>query len=149
MASKIPSEAADITVEVKTEFSLIRGSPYSAGYDICANEDGIINPGDRKLISTGVYMAIPNGYYAHISPRSGLAYKYGIDVLAGICDSDYRGDYKAILLNTGKEIYEFHRGDKIAQVIFKKFETVKFIRVEELSTTERNTGGFGSTDSKN
>lgn len=142
------SEAADITVFIKSKYTLLRGSNFSAGYDLCSNEDGILNPGERKMIGTSVHMDIPNGYYAHICPRSGLAYKYGIDVLAGICDCDYRGEYKVILLNTGKEPFEFKQGDKIAQVIFKKFETVKFCMVDELAPTARGSGGFGSTDKK-
>lgn len=136
---------SDIKVEIKSDYPLVRGSEFSAGYDICSNEDGIIFAGQRKMISTGVYMSLPIGYYAHISPRSGLAYKSGIQVLAGICDSDYRGEYKVILLNTGNDAYDFKKGDKIAQVIFKKFETVEFTHVYQLSETNRGSGGFGST----
>lgn len=139
-------ETNDIKVEIKSKYPLIRGSEFAAGYDICSATDGSLLAGQRQMLPTGVYMSLPSGYYAHICPRSGLAYKNGIQVLAGICDSDYRGEYKVILLNTGNDTYDFKKGDKIAQVIFKKFETVEFTHVDELSETNRGSGGFGSTD---
>ena len=90
-------------------------------------------------------MAIPNGYYGRIAPRSGLAVKKGIDVLAGIIDSDYRGEIMVVLINLGKDAVLYNVGDKIAQIIFSKYETTDFNVVENLDDTNRAEKGFGST----
>ena len=128
---------------------LTRGSCNSAGLDLSSNESGIIEPLSRVMISTGLMIKIPDSYYARIAPRSGLAFKYGIDVLAGVIDSDYRGEIKVILYNTDKnKKYEYKKGDKIAQLIIEKYYDFEIKLVDELDNTQRGYNGFGSTDKK-
>ena len=99
----------------KTPF---RANKTDAGADICSVEDAIITQLERKAIGTGISIEIPEGYYGRIAPRSGLAYKNGIDVLAGVVDSSYRGEIKVILFNTDKEnSFEIKKGERIAQLI--------------------------------
>lgn len=121
-----------------------------AGYDLYSIEDGFLFGSQRKLFKTGVGMGIPPGFYGRIAPRSGLAYKQGLDVLGGVVDANYRGEIGVILLNTtakGEDLQVVHikKGDKIAQLIIEKCHTVKWIEVNQLSETDRGTGGFGST----
>ena len=122
-----------------------RGSVEAAGYDLSyAAEPVILQPMQRMAMSTNVVMEIPEGYYGRIAPRSGLAFKNGIDVLAGVIDSDYRGEIKAILINLGDKPVSFNTGDKIAQIIFEKH--FKFaMEVADINQTNRGEGGFGST----
>lgn len=121
----------------------------SAGMDLRANlqEDVVIAPGERKLISTGLKISLPVGYEAQIRPRSGLALKKGVTVLnsPGTVDSDYIGDIGVILINHGEESFTVSNGDRIAQMVIAKHETVEFEQVESLDETERGAGGFGST----
>lgn len=121
----------------------------SAGMDLRANlqEDVVIAPGERKLISTGLKISLPVGYEAQIRPRSGLALKKGVTVLnsPGTVDSDYIGDIGVILINHGEESLTISNGDRIAQMVIAKHETVEFEQVESLDETERGAGGFGST----
>ena len=121
----------------------------SAGMDLRANlqEDVVIAPGERKLISTGLKISLPVGYEAQIRPRSGLALKKGVTVLnsPGTVDSDYIGDIGVILINHGDESFTVSNGDRIAQMVIAKHETVEFEQVESLDETERGAGGFGST----
>lgn len=121
----------------------------SAGIDLYANitEPVILKPFDRALIPTGLYMSIPEGYEGQIRARSGLALKHGICLANGIgtIDSDYRGEIGVILVNLGKEEYIVNKGDRIAQMIFMKYERVSFLEVDVLDDTERGTGGFGHT----
>lgn len=125
---------------------LVRANPTDAGMDLLASEDKVIPPLSRAVVSTGISMEIPPGYYGRIAPRSGLALRYGIDVLAGVVDSSYRGEIRVILFNTDKEeIFSVRQGDKIAQMIIEKHYNFEFVEVEELSSTERGAGGFGST----
>ena len=127
----------------------IRGTCNSAGLDLFSNENGFINPLSRVMISTGIIVKIPTGYYGRIAPRSGLALKNGIDVLAGVIDSDYRGEIKVILYNTDKDNrYEYKKDDKIAQLIIEKYYDFEINVVNELEDTERGICGFGSTDNK-
>lgn len=121
-----------------------KGTAQSAGYDLYAAESGTIFSKDRKMIDTGIIIEIPDGYYGKISPRSGLALKYGIDVFAGVIDSDYRNNIKCILYNSGEKDFEFKVGDRIAQIIFMKYYNTEFEMVEYINETERK-GGFGST----
>jgi dUTP pyrophosphatase len=119
-----------------------------AGADLRSSEDLVyIGPGQRKLIKTGVSIALPEGYVALIHPRSGLALKNGITVLntPGTIDSGYRGEIAVILYNTGDEVFMVDRGDRIAQMVIQKFETAEFEVVDALTDTERGDGGFGST----
>ena len=123
----------------------IRGSTESAGYDLSSNEEGIIPAGERKLIKTGVKIALIYGTYGRIAPRSGLAYKNGIDVFAGVIDSDYRGEIGVILFNSSKEDFEYKKGDRIAQLIITPILLPSLIQVESLDDTSRGDGGYGST----
>ena len=121
----------------------------SSGMDIRASldESKMINPFERVLIPTGLYIELPNGYEAQIRPRSGLAMKQGITCLntPGTIDADYRGEIKIILINLSKEQQVIQPGDRIAQMIFQKTERALLIPVIELNETERNDGGFGHT----
>ena len=120
--------------------------------DIRADIDDYLTifPGQIALIPTGFTTAIPEGYEAQIRPRSGLAIKHGITVVnsPGTIDSDYRGEVKVALINISKEPYVIFRGDRIAQMVISKVETVAVIEVDELDDTERGDGGFGSTGVK-
>jgi dUTP pyrophosphatase len=120
----------------------------SAGLDLQANIDAVINPTEIVLVPTGLYLEIPQGYEAQIRPRSGLAVKHGITIpnAPGTIDSDYRGEIKVILQNNGKEPFVIKSGDRIAQIVFAKYEQATLILSETLTETERGEGGFGSTN---
>lgn len=123
-----------------------QGSKYAAGYDLYAAEEILVNTMGRKLVKTNISISIPEGYYGRIAPRSGLAYKNGIDVLAGVIDSDYRGDIGVILFNTDHNLdFEVNVGDRIAQIIIEKCHSVNWETVETLDATVRSEGGFGSS----
>lgn len=128
-----------------------RGSIEAAGWDIYADEDVIIQPGKSNVVSTGIAIATPNGTYARLAPRSGLALRNGIDTGAGICDSDYRGEIKVILFNhTENTPFEVHRGDRICQMIITPYVFYgQLTEVNKLTRdSERGTKGFGSTGMK-
>jgi dUTP pyrophosphatase len=119
---------------------------FSAGYDLASTEEVVIAPHERKLVKTGLMLEIPPGYYGRIAPRSGLALKHGIDVFAGVIDSDYRGEIGVILYNSDKEkSFHISTGDRIAQIIFEKCYHFDFENQDILSDTSRGEGGFGST----
>ena len=124
----------------------------SAGMDLRANIDAPITlaPGERKLIPTGIYIALPVGYEAQVRPRSGLALKYGIGLanMLGTVDSDYRADVGVILINLGQENFVVNDGDRIAQMVIAKHETAEWDVVDELDETERGEGGYGHTGVK-
>lgn len=124
----------------------------SAGMDLRANIDApvLIKPLDRKLIPTGLHIALPEGYEAQIRPRSGLTIKKGITIIntPGTIDPDYRGDVGVILVNISNEDFVVQPGDRIAQMVINKFEQAKFEVVEELDETERGEGGYGHTGIK-
>eukprot|EP00542_Grammatophora_oceanica_P014775 CAMPEP_0194028902 /NCGR_PEP_ID=MMETSP0009_2-20130614/2776_1 /TAXON_ID=210454 /ORGANISM="Grammatophora oceanica, Strain CCMP 410" /LENGTH=183 /DNA_ID=CAMNT_0038668433 /DNA_START=191 /DNA_END=742 /DNA_ORIENTATION=+ len=123
-----------------------KGSPLSAGFDLSSAEDKVIpKNGGRALVKTDISVACPAGTYARIAPRSGLAYKKGIDVGAGVVDADYRGPVGVILFNFGDEDFEIKVGDRIAQLILEQYCMVPAVQVEELEDTVRGAGGFGST----
>ena len=141
-------EILQINVKKLSENAIIptQGTKFAAGYDLYATEDAVVAYGTRKLIKTNISMEITPGYYGRIAPRSGLAYKSGIDVLAGVIDSDYRGDIGVILYNTDNNIdFEIKKGDRIAQIIFEACYTATLNTVENLDNTLRQAGGFGST----
>ena len=121
----------------------------SAGMDLRAdlNEDIVLKPLERVLIPTGLKIELPIGYEAQVRPRSGLAAKHGITVLnsPGTIDADYRGEIKVILVNLSNENFTIKHGERIAQMIIAKHETVTLCEVSELSQTERGKGGFGHT----
>jgi len=129
-----------------------KGSDFAAGYDLYALEEVMLNPGEQKLYKTGISMAIPTGYYGRIAPRSGLAYRYSINVHAGVIDSDYRGDIGVILINHSKNLCVITVGTAIAQIIIEACYSPN-VRVleddEDLPESVRNTGGYGSTDKQN
>ena len=124
----------------------------SAGMDLRANIDApvLLKPLDRKLIPTGLHIALPEGYEAQIRPRSGLAIKKGITVIntPGTIDPDYRGDIGVVLVNISNEGFVVQPGDRIAQMVINKFEQAEFEFVEELDETERGEGGYGHTGIK-
>ena len=127
-------------------------TPQSAGMDLRANIDSpiMIKSLDRKLIPTGLHIALPEGYEAQIRPRSGLALKKGITCLntPGTIDSDYRGDVGVILVNLSHEDFVVQPGERIAQMVIGKFDQVEWDAVDDLDETERGEGGFGHTGVK-
>ena len=124
---------------------LLRGSPSSAGFDLCAAEDGCVAPGARLCVGTGLQMEIPAGCYGRIAPRSGLALRFGVDVGAGVVDCDYRGEVKVLLFNHGDADFSFKSGDRVAQLIIERINFCPAVEVSSLSATVRGGGGFGST----
>lgn len=122
-----------------------RGSASAAGYDLFASTTLTVHPNSRVLVPTGISIAIPEGTYGRVAPRSGLALKYGIDVGAGVVDSDYRGPLGVVLFNHSERPFLIATGDRIAQIILEKIITPEVVEVEELSETVRGEGGFGST----
>ncbi len=124
-------------------------TPLSAGMDLRANVDSpiILPPLGRAVIPTGLYIALPPGYEAQVRPRSGLALKKGIGVLnaPGTIDADYRGEIGVILINLSNEDFAVNDGDRIAQMVVARHETVEWQAVEVLDDTERGAGGFGHT----
>jgi len=122
-----------------------RGSSFAAGLDICSIEDVVIGPHQRATARTGLAVAIPHGFYGRVAPRSGLAAKQGLDVLAGVIDSDYRGELCCVLYNTGDAAIVLPAGSKICQLIIEKIITPQATWVNDLDETARGAGGFGST----
>lgn len=124
----------------------------SAGMDLRASltESVTLNPMERRLIPTGLYIELPAGYEAQIRPRSGLALKKGITVLntPGTIDADYRGEIGVILINLSAEPFVIENGERICQMVIARYESAELIEVEELSETERGEGGFGHTGKK-
>ncbi len=124
----------------------------SAGMDLRADlqESIILQPLERTLVKTGLFIELPIGYEAQVRPRSGLAFKKGITVLnsPGTVDADYRGEIGVILVNLSNEVFTIENGERIAQLIIAKHERAQWIEVHELSETTRGEGGFGSTGVK-
>lgn len=122
-------------------------TPHSAGLDLRAHltEAVVLQPGERRLIPTGLRMALPDGWEAQVRPRSGLALKHGVTVLnsPGTIDADYRGPVGVILVNHGAEAFEVVPGERIAQLVFARYERAAWHPVAELDVTERGEGGFG------
>lgn len=127
-------------------------TPESAGMDLRANvaEPVVLRPLERRIIPTGLYMALPPGYEAQVRPRSGLAFKHGITVLnsPGTIDSDYRGELGVLLVNLSNEDFTIQAGERIAQMLIARHEQGEFVEVEELDDTERGVGGYGHTGVK-
>tara|TARA_B100000242_G_C42730390_1_gene340962 strand:- start:34 stop:468 length:435 start_codon:yes stop_codon:yes gene_type:complete len=121
----------------------------SAGLDLRAHikEEINLNPMSRVLIKTGLFIQLPEGYEAQIRPRSGLAYKNGITILntPGTIDADYRGEVGVLLINLSNDTFKIKNGDRIAQMVIAKYEKAEWISVEQLDSTQRGGGGFGST----
>lgn len=127
-------------------------TPFSAGMDLRANLDHsiILNPLERAMIPTGLFIELPAGFEAQIRPRSGLAAKNGITVLnsPGTVDADYRGEVKVILVNLSNTAFEIKDGERIAQMIISRHEQVEWSLVDQLSESERGAGGFGHSGVK-
>ena len=149
-----------MSVEV-LEVTVVNGSDHdlpqysteqSAGLDLRAslNESITLQPGEHRLIPTGLKIALPEGTEAQVRPRSGLAYKHGITVLnsPGTIDADYRGDVGVILINHGKEPFVVENGERIAQLVIARYVQLQWKPTEDLSATDRGAGGFGSTGVK-
>ncbi len=122
----------------------------SAGADIHAylpDGDVIISAGEKEIIPTGIYIEIPVGYEVQVRPRSGLAFKHGVTLLnsPGTIDADYRGEVKVLLINHGKEAFVVKSGERIAQRVFSKYQRGEWESVNQLSDTERGSGGYGSS----
>ena len=124
-------------------------TPQSAGMDLRANIDNpvTLRPMERRLIPTGLYIALPPGYEAQVRPRSGLALKHGVTVLntPGTIDADYRGEIKVILVNLSNTPFVINPGERIAQMVVARHEVVEWEQVDVLDSTQRGQGGFGST----
>jgi dUTP pyrophosphatase len=122
---------------------------FSSGVDLRADVSAsiLIAPMERKLVGTGLKIAIPEGFEAQVRPRSGLAYKHGVTVLnsPGTIDSDYRGELKVLLINLGDKPFEVKRGDRIAQLVVAPYQRIEFKETNSLDDTERGQGGYGST----
>lgn len=116
-----------------------------AGNDLHSTENLIISPSKRALVGTGISIELPVGTYGRIAPRSGLAVKNGIDILAGVIDSTYRGEIKVALINFGDKDFEIKIGDRIAQLIVENYIKVQWILAMELTKSERMKNGFGSS----
>ena len=124
-----------------------RAFPTDAGLDLYNAEESniILNPGERHLFKTDIAVAIPEGYYGRVAPRSGLALKNGLDVMAGVIDSQYRGNVGIVLVNLGQEPVRVSRGSKIAQLIIEKCALLKPVVAETLPESDRGAGGYGSS----
>ena len=117
----------------------------SAGADLRALADAVLDPGQRAAVPTGVRLQIPPGYVGLVWPRSGLAVRHGIDTLAGVIDSDYRGEVAVVLVNHGTDTVRIAAGDRIAQILFQKVERAAVVAAADLDPTARGAGGFGSS----
>jgi dUTP pyrophosphatase len=125
-------------------------TPGSAGLDIRSSESVELKPLERAAVGTGIYLEIPPGFEGQVRPRSGMAMKYGVTLVnsPGTVDSDYRGEIRVIMINLGKETFSVKRGDRVAQIVFAPCTQVRLDATEELSDSERSSGGFGSTGIK-
>jgi dUTP pyrophosphatase len=121
-----------------------RGTNRSAGADLACLEAFTLDPGERKLVSTGLAVEIPPGWYGRVAPRSGLAARHGVDMLAGVIDSDYRLEVKVLMINLGDAPVIFDAGERIAQLIIERAAVCDYVWADELGETERD-GGFSST----
>ena len=125
-----------------------RKSELAAGYDLCSDEELTLPPGQRKTIDTNISIEVPPGHYGRVAPRSGLAVKQGINVMAGVIDADYRGKVGVVLINHSYEHFYVKVGDRIAQLILEKCSMFPVEEITEHTATERGAGGFGSTGMK-
>jgi dUTP pyrophosphatase len=138
--------SAELLVKVEGTGALPEySSADAAGADLRASEDVVIDPGGRAAVATGIHLEIPRGHVGLIWPRSGLAVKHGIDTLAGVVDSDYRGEVRVVLINHGTAPFSIRAGDRIAQMLVQRIERPAFVAASGLGDTVRGAGGFGST----
>jgi dUTP pyrophosphatase len=124
-----------------------RGSPLAAGLDLYTVERVSMAAGGRAAVRTGLAVAIPEGFYGRIAPRSGLAVRHGLDVLSGVIDGDYRGEILCVLINHGDAPFEIESGTRVAQLIVEAIALPEPVWAEDLDETERGACGFGSTGS--
>ena len=152
------SERSDLTVQHSVQISIIRldpelplpsyAHPGDAGADLHAREDVTLLPGQRRLVPTGVALALPDGYVALVHPRSGLAHRSGLSIVnaPGTIDAGYRGEVQVCLVNLDPATpIELRRGDRIAQLVIQRFENATFVEVDALPDSVRGAGGYGST----
>ncbi|KAL4797487.1 dUTPase-like protein [Aspergillus venezuelensis] len=125
-----------------------RGSAFAAGYDLYASKEITIPAKGKALVDTGLAIAVPEGTYGRVAPRSGLASKNFIDVGAGVIDADYRGEVKVLLFNFSETDFTVKEGDRVAQLVLERIFTPEVVVVEELAESVRGAGGFGSTGTK-
>ena len=147
-AAQRTTERTTLKVKRHSETATLpeRKSALAAGYDLCSDSDDLtIPPGQRRAIETNISVEIPQNCYGRVAPRSGLAVKHGINVLAGVIDADFRGCIGVILVNHAPEHFYVKRGDRIAQLIIERILTPDVEVIHEHTTTERGEGGFGST----
>lgn len=123
-------------------------SAGAAGADLRALGDYVLEPGARLVIKTGFAMAIPEGFYGRVAPRSGLAVRHGIDTLAGVVDADYRGEIGVVLINHGGHDFVICEGDRIAQLVLEVCAQAAFEETDDLASTTRGAGGFGSSGTR-
>ncbi|XP_054283729.1 deoxyuridine 5'-triphosphate nucleotidohydrolase-like [Macrosteles quadrilineatus] len=147
-STKMPVETSRFLRFVKLSpkaFSPTKGSDKAAGFDIKSAYSYVIPPRSKEMVKTDLQIELPEGCYGRIAPRSGLTWKNGIDVGAGVVDEDYRGDIRVILFNHSDEPFTIQPGDRIAQLICERIYYPELQEVEELNQTTRGSGGFGST----
>lgn len=143
-------ERIDVFIKTRDGATVpVYATDHSSGVDLCAFVDAplVLAPMERALVPTGLFIGIPEGYEAEVRPRSGIAVRHGVTVLntPGTIDSDYRGEVMVILINLGSEAFTINKGDRIAQMVFKRLARVEFRQVPDLTDTVRGEGGFGST----
>jgi len=140
----------EVLIKCEPEFMPTIGNPGDAGYDLRSTGEDTVPAHSRKTINTGVSIALPAGYVALVHPRSGLAAKHGITVLnaPGTVDAGYRGEILVTLVNHSDKDFQIAKGDRVAQIIFQKFESATFIPVTDLPGSHRGNAGFGSTGVK-
>ena len=137
----------EVLIKCDPELLPTIGNPGDAGYDLRSADDATVSARSRTTINTGVALALPAGYVALVHPRSGLAAKHGITVLnaPGTVDAGYRGEILITLVNHSDEDFMIAKGDRVAQILFQKFESATFVSVLELPGSQRGNAGFGST----
>ncbi|KAG2778362.1 hypothetical protein PC129_g9413 [Phytophthora cactorum] len=147
MTTKRSRPAPVLRVKKMTSEAILptRGSILAAGLDLSAAYDAVIPAGGKGLVKTDLIIAVPDGCYARVAPRSGLAWKKFIDTGAGVIDADYRGNVGVILFNHSSDDFPVKRGDRVAQLILEKIEYPEVQEVDEIEETARGAGGFGST----
>ncbi|KZT12874.1 dUTP diphosphatase [Laetiporus sulphureus 93-53] len=153
-SGKVKSEAAPVSslrVKRLSDKAKLptRGSPLSAGYDLCSAENKVVPARGKAMVDTQLSIAVPPGTYGRVAPRSGLASKFMIDTGAGVIDADYRGVVYILLFNLSDEDFEVKEGDRVAQLILERILTPEVMEVQELEDTVRGLGGFGSTGGHN
>ena len=142
-----PKKKMNLSVQRLSELATFptQGSEEAAGWDLYSAQETCIPARSRRCVLTNVALAIPFGYYGRVAPRSGLALKNGIDIGAGVVDSDYRGDIGVVMFNHSDEDFLVRTKDRIAQIIFTPCPKMKLVHTESLPSTERQDAGFGST----